>query len=73
MGNNKKCEHCHDKFKCYDRMMSGRMNQCEPEEHKQQMINWKWFELYAETPAERKRCRQNYIALCEAMWELKGR
>lgn len=64
-----KCEHCPDKFNCYDRMMCGRMLQCRPEEHKQKILNWKWFELYAETPEERKRNNYNYIAFCRAMWE----
>lgn len=65
----KQCFHCPDKWNCYDRMMKGRMTQCKPEEYKQKIINWKWFELYAETPEERKRNKNNYINICKSIWE----
>lgn len=61
------CWNCPHKFNCYDRMVLGRQGQCRPEEHKQNIVNWKWFELYAETPAERKMARQNYIILSNAI------
>lgn len=63
MPNINNCFHCKDKFNCYDRMMKGRIIQCKPEEHKEKVLNWKWWKLTQETPADRKRNREIYIEI----------
>lgn len=69
MSNKEKCFHCKHKWNCYKRQMQGYINMdCTPEQIKQNKRDWKWFELFAETPKERQRARQIYIDICKASW-----
>lgn len=60
----KSCFHCPYKWNCYDRQMTGRDNPCN--NSKEQRKNWKWFELYCETPEDRKFAREMYINISKA-------
>ena len=63
------CFYCPDKWKCYDRVFKGRQNPCTAEERKINKINYKWFELYSETPDDRSFNKRAYIDICRACWK----
>lgn len=59
------CWYCPHKWQCYDRIMKGRTKPCNNKD--EQIKNWKWFDLYAETPEERQKAKEDYIKFCKTI------